>query len=219
MNRPFRLIPLTAAWCVPLVALAASSAQQDYFDAAASRPDLQNGAMLYAACAACHGASGEGNAVASVPRIAGQWPQVIIRQLVNYRHAQRMDPQMERNADRHLLGKAQDVADVAAYAASLRAPVPAQTGRGEYLALGAAIYGARCSGCHGAEGQGDAAAVVPRLAGQHEPYLLRQFHDALEGRRPQLGLSHDRYLHDLDRDALLGLADMLSRAPGRRTSD
>jgi cytochrome c553 len=52
---------------------------------------------------------------------------------------------------------------------------------------------------------------VPRLAGQHYAYLLRHLYDAIDGRRPQMSGSHAAMLKDLDRDALQGIADLLSR--------
>jgi hypothetical protein len=54
--------------------------------------------------------------------------------------------------------------------------------------------------------------LVPRLAGQHYGYLLREMHDAVEGRRPNFSLTHIRLLQKLDRDDFVGLADFLSRA-------
>jgi cytochrome c oxidase subunit 2 len=201
---------LVAALAVPMMATAAPSAQQDYQDALRAKPDLQHGAQLFGACAACHGADGGGNANGNAPRIAGQRAQVLIRQLVDYRYDNRRDPLMEPVAG-HLLQAAQDTADVAAHAATLRARMPPGTGPGAYLEQGRRLYAARCRDCHGDEGGRVRDERAPRLGGQHYAYLLRQFHDALDGRRPKLGQSHDQYLRDLDRDGLQGLADFLSR--------
>jgi cytochrome c553 len=209
------IIGLVAALAMPLLATAAASAQRDYQDAARAKPDLQHGAQLFTRCAACHGVDGGGEVNGNAPRLAGQLPQVLIRQLVDYRHASRRDPLMESVADGHLLRTAQDTADVAAFAAALRPRAAAAAGPGNSLEQGAALYAARCRNCHGAAGQGVGDAPVPRLAGQHYAYLLRQFHDALDGRRPQLAGSHDPLLRDLDRDGLQGLADALSRMGGR----
>lgn len=219
MMKPARCGALMAWALAPLVVLGAPSAQQDYLDAVRTKPDLQNGAALFGTCAACHGANGGGSADDNVPRIAGQFRQVVIRQLVDYRYDKRVDPQMQRIADRHQQLTARQMGDVAAFAASLQAGPPAVSGRADYLQPGAQAYARRCASCHGAAGEGDGAAVVPRLAGQHSRYLLRQFNDALDGRRPQLARSHGDYLQDLDREVLQGMADALSRmgvavAPG-----
>jgi cytochrome c553 len=202
---------LVAALAMPLPAVAAASAQRDFQDAARAKPDPQHGAQLFTRCAACHGADGGGQINGNAPRLAGQLPQVLIRQLVDYRYASRRDPLMEPVADGHLLRTAQDIADVAAFAAALQPRTAAASGPGAYLEQGATLYAARCRSCHGVAGQGAADAPMPRLAGQHYAYLLRQFHDALDGRRPQLARSHDPLLRDLDRDGLQGLADVLSR--------
>jgi len=202
---------LLAVFLVPVTAQGASTAQQDYDNAVRLTADPDRGARTFSSCAVCHGAYGGGSADGRVPRIAGQHRRVVIRQLVDYRHEKRWDPVMEHMADDHLLPDAQAIADVAGFVTSLSAPVPAGTGQASYLDVGRQTYGARCSGCHGAKGQGDEGKAVPRLAGQHYAYLLRQFYDAIDGRRPQLSRSHEGPLHKLDRDALQGMADLLSR--------
>ncbi len=207
---------LLVALALPLLASAGASAQQDFLDATLARPDLAHGEQLFEGCARCHGPEGAGSSEDNVPRIAGQHPRVIIRQLVDYRYDRRLDPQMEAVASRHLL-QAQDIADLASFITTLRPRTATVVGRGEYLELGQSLYRARCDSCHGTRGQGSGSDLVPRLAGQHYVYLLRQFHDALEGRRPQLSQSHERYWKDLDRDALQGLADVLARMDGVAT--
>jgi cytochrome c553 len=146
------------------------------------------------------------------PRIAGQFAGVIIRQLLDYRYNKRSDPRMEGLVEGHVVQSAQDLADVAAFAALLKPASPAADGgEGADVQQAARLYSARCGACHGAAARGDEAALIPRLAGQNYAYLLRQFHDALEGRRPKLGSSHAADLRDLGRDELEGLADVLSR--------
>jgi cytochrome c553 len=201
---------------VPLAVWAAASAQQDYLDAVRLVPDPERGAQLFGGCAACHGADGGGSIDGRIPRLAGQHAQVLIRQLIAYRYDQRRDPRMEPVAHRQALQGAQSLADVAGFAAALRARAPAGTGMGTSLEAGQRIFAARCGSCHGpaGRGRGDADVPVPRLAGQHYAYLLRQFHDLLEGRRPELSGSHGALLKNLDRDELQGLADTLSRAGG-----
>ncbi|MDE2465010.1 MAG: c-type cytochrome [Alphaproteobacteria bacterium] len=40
-----------------------------------------------------------------------------------------------------------------------------------------------CSGCHGAQGEGQSAAAIPRLAGLDAGYLLRQLDSFADGKR------------------------------------
>lgn len=212
MRRICKLVLAAAAIMLPPAIPAASSVQQDYLDAIRATPDATRGAQLFGSCAACHGNDGGGGVDGMIPRLAGQHPRVIIRQLVDYRHDKRRDPRMEPVAHTQALRDAQAIADVAAFAATLVPRVPAGAGDGEFLESGRDVYAARCAACHGVAGQGDREGAVPRLAGQHYAYLLRQFHDALEGRRPALAGTHEPLLQDLDRAALQGMADLLSRA-------
>jgi cytochrome c553 len=210
---PCLLVAMVMAMALPRVAGAAASAQQEFAAADRATPDLVKGEQLFGTCARCHGPRGAGSSPDNVPRIAGQHPRVVIRQLVDYRHDRRMDPQMEAVAGRHQL-QPQDMADVAAFIATLEPGVATVTGRGEHEAQGLLLYRARCEGCHGKNALGSNDGLVPRLASQQYVYLLRQFHDALEGRRPLLGRSHESYWKDLDRAGLQGLADALSRMAG-----
>ena len=60
-------------------------------------------------------------------------------------------------------------------------------------------------------GEGDAASLVPHVAGQHYAFLLRLFREAVSGTRPNFPADHLRLLERLDQDTLQGLADTLAR--------
>ena len=64
-------------------------------------------------------------------------------------------------------------------AASTSEPLP----QGSTLATQGAPGVAPCASCHGAQGEGQAAAGFPRLAGQPTPYLQRQLEAYAEGYR------------------------------------
>lgn len=204
------LCPLLALLALPVVQ-AATPARQDFQEAVARTPDLARGAKLFVTCAGCHRQNGRGNLDGSVPVIAGQHLHVLVKQLADYRHAGRWDPRMQHYADNLVLPDVQAIADVAAHVAALDRAGTAGQGRGDQLALGRALYAERCASCHGQRGEGDAATVVPRIAGQHYAYLLRQFHDAVEGRRPTYPADHIRLLERFARDELTGLADAVAR--------
>jgi cytochrome c553 len=87
-----------------------------------------------------------------------------------------------------------------------------QTRRIELVAHGEEVYMQRRQSCHGATGEGAAEKIVPRLAGQHYGYLVREMHNAVAGRRPNFSIKHIRLLQKLARDDFVGLADFLSRA-------
>lgn len=82
--------------------------------------DFAAGETLYAACAACHGASGEGNAALKAPRLAGQSDWYLVRQLRNFKTGIRgaaasdlLGAQMRAAAD--TLADDTDMRDVVAY--------------------------------------------------------------------------------------------------------
>lgn len=54
---------------------------------------------------------------------------------------------------------------------------------GEALTLHGANAVTACMQCHGAKGEGQAAAGFPRLAGQSKAYLAKQLHDFQQGYR------------------------------------
>jgi cytochrome c553 len=210
---------LWSALCaMPLAALASSQARQEYTEATRLAADPARGAALYDTCSACHGPRGDGVADGTVPAIAGQHRRVLIKQLVDFRHDRRWDVRMEHFADRHHLAGAQDIADVAAYVNELQRSRPASFGPGEEVRHGAGVYIRDCAACHGASGQGDGDKLVPRLAGQHFEYLVRQLHDATEGRRPNMLGEHERLLRRFDRQDINGVADYLSRLIPRRAA-
>jgi cytochrome c553 len=207
------VLPFLASFLLPtMLAEAAESARKEFADAMHARPDLQHGAQIFRDCAVCHGTTGNGTEDGGVPRIAGQHLRVLVRQLVDYRHETRWDVRMEHYAGRALLANPQAIADVAGYAAQLGRDAPRNVGDGTLVQHGATVYAQRCAACHGRAGEGDAAALNPRLAGQHYEYLLRQMYDAVDGRRPNFSRDHVRILARLQRDDLVGVADFLARS-------
>jgi len=195
---------------LPLAAAAASPAITEYQAALHATPDYEHGAVLFAQCAACHGAAGEGLADGSTPRIAGQHARVLIKQLVDFRYGKRWDFRMEQRANRHL-GAYQDIADVANYLSQQPRKPNSAPVDGDPSAQGAQIYAANCASCHGPQGEGDDATSVPMLAGQHPAYLLRQMYDSVDERRPALMRLHSQRIKPLEFEQLRAVADFLAR--------
>jgi cytochrome c553 len=190
------------------------SSAQEYAQAIRATPDLGHGGQIFHnRCEPCHGATGEGypgGAGAAFPVTGGQHFRVIVMALVRFRHGHSSTHRMQyfSNADR--LAGAQDVADVAAYIAALQPAAPVGMGSGLSLDEGARVYIRLCESCHGSTGAGDAARPVPRLAGQHYRYLLRQLNapPGDEGRNDGAHGKRIQQLSAADREAL---ADYLSR--------
>lgn len=194
----------------PTVALAASDARRDLAAVVASTPDPAHGADLFVQCAACHHADGGGDPDGSTPRIAGQHFRVLAKQLVDFRYGNRWDFRMESMADRRHLAGVQDIADVVSYVSGLDQPGKRGMGSGVFVEDGRRIYAAQCQSCHGAGADGTEEGV-PRLAGQHYAYLMRQMYDAVDGRRPALSRLHGKRIAPLDFEQIRAVADYLAR--------
>ena len=85
--------------------------------------DIEAGEKKAERCAACHGSDGIGIAEA-FPNLANQKAGYLIKQMKDFREGRRKDPIMELEAKKL---SDQDIADIAAYYASLTgeaAPVP-----------------------------------------------------------------------------------------------
>lgn len=125
-------------------------------------------------CQACHGLDGNGVPGQPVwPKLAGQHPRYIYKQLTNFKAQERWNALMGPMA---LPLTDEEMKNLAAYYSSLQqAPGVAKP---ELVELGEKIYRAgnpetgvpACSGCHGPAGLGSNLARFPRIAGQWAEY-------------------------------------------------
>lgn len=146
-------------------------------------PDLENGKYVYEICSACHGMNGWGLVDGTFPQIAGQHPNVAIKQLADIRALNRDNPTMYPFALPSEIGGSQSIADVAAYIAALPMNPEPGFGAGDDLEYGAKLYAENCTQCHGAAGEGSNEKFYPLIAGQHYEYLMRQYQWIKEGKR------------------------------------
>jgi cytochrome c553 len=148
--------------------------------------DPKNGADTYEVCGACHLPSGAGRSDGTFPQLAGQHSTVLIKQLADIRSGLRDNPTMYPFAKEAMV-KPQELADTAAYIASLCIPLDHGKYEGpdakEQVAKGHDLYEKECKNCHGVNGQGDREKFYPVIAGQHYKYLLRQMTAIRDGKR------------------------------------
>ena len=152
----------------------------------AQAQDAAAGKALFTACAACHGANGEGNKGLNAPSVAGQERWYLIRQLQNFkagtRGAHPKDVTGSQMAPMAMtLATDADIANVAAYVASLPVAPLAHDGGGD-PAAGKALY-ATCAACHGPDAKGMEVTNAPNLTIQQDWYVLRQIQNFKEGIR------------------------------------
>ena len=139
------------------------------------------------ACGACHGI--DGNSVApTFPKLAGQVPEYIIKQLHDFKAGRRSNPVMSPMAQPL---SDQDIEDVAAYFSAQKLAPPtapaAAIAAGEKIYLkgkGAPTQAPACLGCHGQGGEGninwrksmavEPAVLAPAIGGQHSSYVAAQ---------------------------------------------
>lgn len=221
------LVEAAAACCAILTAVTAipseiesiaieertPAAIADFRAAMKLEPDLQHGAELFTVCAACHRSDGLGAGDGSVPAIAGQHVSVLAKQLVDFRHDRRWGERMRDVASRHYLDGAQDLLDVASYAASLSRwpPLAGGSAGGSASKEGYVLYHRYCAECHGPLGLGDNRSVRPRLAGQRYEYLLRQLEETADRMRPGMDVEHVKMIGEFSAEERRAVADYLSR--------
>jgi cytochrome c553 len=148
----------------------------------AAKPDVTKGEQVAKQiCAACHAADGN-SAIALNPKLAGQIPEYLHKQLVNFK------PQGGKKAERDNAVMAgmvaslsdSDMRNVAAYFASQKLR-PAAASSKELAAQGQKLWRGgnaangvpACAGCHGPDGAG-IPTQFPRLAGQFAEYVEGQ---------------------------------------------
>lgn len=138
------------------------------------------GATLALNCTMCHGA--QGMSASNAPNLAGQYPEVVIKQLHDYKGGKRSSSIME------LLAKDRsdrDIDDLAAYYASLPKARTAPTTYDESLPtlvrVGAPLRNvAPCISCHGGVDQKFGA---PWVEGMPKDYLIAQLKAFRTGER------------------------------------
>jgi cytochrome c553 len=138
------------------------------------------GATLALNCTMCHGA--RGLSISDAPNLAGQYPEVIIKQLEDYRDGHRISPVMQA-ISRTL--RDNDIRDLAAYYAYLPKARTAPTTYDEALPalvrVGDPLRNiAPCISCHGGV---DQKLGAPWLEGMPKQYLVSQLNAFIEGTR------------------------------------
>jgi cytochrome c553 len=141
---------------------------------------IGRGATLALNCTMCHGA--QGMSASNAPNLAGQYPEVVIKQLLDYKTGKRTSTIMEG------LAKAlseRDIDDLAAYYASLPKARTAPTTYDESLPalvrVGAPLRNiAPCVSCHGGI---DQKLGAPWIEGLPKDYLVEQLKAFRGGQR------------------------------------
>lgn len=165
-------------------------------------------------CTWCHGGSAQGYTPA--PRLAGQRPQYIEKQLVNFSAHTRDNPFSKL----YMWGAAANLSPLAArnlavYFSTIP-PKAANDGDRELAAAGRAIYQegipdaniAACVACHGPNAQG--VSEIPRLGGLAYTYLKRRLEQWGQGYHAAAGPPMPQIASKLSPKHIAALASYLS---------
>lgn len=148
--------------------------------------NADEGKKQSAVCAGCHGADGNSGINPLWPKLAGQHPGYIEKQLNDFKAGKRkndlMSPMAAPLTD-------QAMADLAAYFSSqtrtIGAASPDLVKAGEKIYRGGnpATGVAACMACHGPTGSGNPLALFPSLSGQNAAYVEKALTDFQSGTR------------------------------------
>ncbi len=189
----------TLSWVAALAAvtfsspaLAAETGHSDMQgDAQAGKQLVLNGKPdnpMVQPCKTCHGENGAGQAMAKFPRLAGQNPRYMVKQLKDFAAGERGNYPFMTNLAKGL--SEEDMWNASAYYAQQEAPISGGEASGQVLDTGERIATRgipaadvpACTSCHGPEGKG-VPPVFPQIAGQHASYIQKQLSDWKTGKR------------------------------------
>ncbi|MDX1563648.1 MAG: c-type cytochrome [Gammaproteobacteria bacterium] len=165
-----------------VAALAHGPAAAQVMTPLAIEGDVARGEQLAYTCGGCHGIESAVNVYPTyhVPKLGGQNADYIEVALLGYRAGNRAHPTMHAQAAQM---SDQDIADVAAYFASIEGEPTRGVGNASAAEIEAGqAQTATCSACHGQDGVAQ-SAQWPTLAGQHRSYLTQSMLQYKNGER------------------------------------
>ncbi len=141
-------------------------------------------------CAACHAADGNSQ-IAANPKLAGQLPEYLYKQLMDFKAAAGKSAERENPVMAGMVANLSpdDMHNLAAYFSG-QAAKPGLAKSKDLVALGQRLYRggiasegiAACASCHGPDGAG-MPSQFPRISGQHAEYISAQLKAFRSGAR------------------------------------
>lgn len=170
------------------------------------------GATLALNCTMCHGAQGMSSS--NAPNLSGQYPEVVIKQLLDYKAGRRTHALMESLAQKM---SQRDIEDLAAYYASLPKARTAPTTYDESLPplvrVGDPLRNiAPCISCHGGV---DQKLGAPWIEGMPRDYLVEQLKAFKSGARRNDGQAQMRNMaRPMTEQEIADVAEFYARKAG-----
>jgi cytochrome c553 len=147
----------------------------------------------------------------AIPNLAGQNSRYLAKQMNLFQSGARVDPAMQVVATHPTIDNQHDVIALVEYLSRLDWSLRTVNGSGEHLRVGQETYTHICAACHGADGRGEAGNRVPRIAGQHYPYLRLQIDVAAALHRDLAPPEMTSALRSMGAQQKDALADYVSR--------
>lgn len=166
-----------------------------------------------AICAGCHGADGNGGADPTWPKLAGQDPDYIAKQLADFKSGARKDPIMSGMATPL---SATDMKNLGAYFASLKAKpgaasdaLLAKQGQKIFRGGNAKMGVSACMSCHGPSGRG-IPPRFPKVSGQNTAYTQKQLLAFKAGNRANDGETMTRTAFRMSEQEIKAVAEYMA---------
>ncbi|PSV35661.1 MULTISPECIES: cytochrome c [unclassified Photobacterium] len=163
------------------------------YSTTAEEGNIEAGKLKAVTCAACHGTDGNAALMQQSPKLAGQHPKYLEKQLKEYKQAMATGGKQGRNnpvmGGMAMALSDQDIADIAVYYASL--PISDNTSPKESVEVAQQLYRfgdtergiAACIACHGPRGNGTSLSGFPKISGQNAEYVKLQLEEFRSGVR------------------------------------
>jgi cytochrome c553 len=178
---------------------------------AATKPVVDYGQRFAQQCVACHGADGKG-AIGLAPSLAGQHSFYAITQLFLFKNGRRDNAAMTVLVKDFSNDDLRGFSEVIGKLPALAIDKSETSIDGKKLQLGKELSSKHnCVSCHGSDLAG--GQQVPRLAGQHEDYLVRVLEQFRNGQRLGYTPAMNEALAGLTPEELAALAYYLSKFP------
>lgn len=175
MSKSIFAVAVALAMLAPGAYAQAKKPQPPVAKAQAPNADLKRAQeIVNGRCSLCHGAEGE-SASPIFPRLAGQHPEYIAKQLDDFKSGRRkgtMNDQAAELTDDEMKALGVFFGDKKAKSYAIREEDLGAVGRYIYHKGNAFSGVASCASCHGPKGDG--TVQLPRLAGQHAAYIEGQ---------------------------------------------
>jgi len=181
--------------------------------AQAANGNVAAGQAKTAVCAGCHGADGNGGADPLWPKLAGQDPAYIAKQLADFKSGARKDPIM---AGMVAGLSAKDMKDIGAYYASLK-PKPGAARDAQLAKQGEKVYRggdakmgvSACMSCHGPSGHG-IPPRFPKVSGQNAAYTRKQMLAFKSGARSNDGETMTRIAFRMSEQEIKAVSEYMA---------